>query len=180
MKYLKKFEDRELIDSLRDLQNQMSRLKTLVKMDYRDKTPKDIYEDYFLEFKDSEGFKVDIRKNNYAVGPVNIYLYNMIDKKTVESEFYRYVNKLKSIKERLEYKAFTCHFTIKLDGKIQNVQTGYDRRDDDFIFSGLGDHKFGYDGKGNHYNNNQSNYRNTTDKDFPEDKVSIIVDFKII
>lgn len=180
MKYIKTYEDHEdLLKSLKMLSGQMDKLKTLVKMDVRHQTPREIYEDFFLEFKESEKFKVDIHgSSNSGVGPMYIDLYNMIDESIIESEFYRYVDKLKSIKSRLlEYNDFNCHFTILLNGKIQNVQIGYDRRNDEYKFSGIGDKKWGYDGKNQLYTNHNGI---SGSKDFPDDKVSVIIKFILI
>ena len=180
MKYIKTYEDHEdLLNSLKKLSDQMSRLKILTKMYIRHKTPKEIYEDFFLEFKESEGFKIEIHgRSNNGIGPISVDLYNMIDKDIIESEFYRYVDKLKSIKSRLEnYMNFDCHFTISLNGKEQNVQVGYDRRNDEFKFSGLGDKKSGYDGNGQYYTNINGI---AGSKNFPDDKVSMIIKFYII
>ncbi len=180
MKYIKTYEDHEdLLNSLKSLSGQMSRLKTLMKMDVRHRTPKEIYEDFFLEFKESEGFKVEIHgRTNNGIGPITVDLYNMIDEDIIESEFYRYVDKLKSVKSRLvNHMNFDCHFTIQLNGKEQNVQVGYDRRNDEFKFSGLGDKKRGYDGNGQYYTNDNGI---AGSKNFPDDKVSVIIKFYII
>ena len=180
MKYIKTYEDHEdLLKSLKMLSDQMSRLKILTKMDIRHKTPKEIYEDFFLEFKESEKFYFQLHgRTNAGVGPINIDLYKMVDESIIESEFYRYVNKLKSIKSRLEnYMNFDCHFTISLNGKEQNVQVGYDRRNDEFKFSGLGDKKRGYDGDGQYYTNDSGM---AGSKNFPDGKVSVIIKFYII
>lgn len=179
MKYIKTYEDHDdLLKSLKDLSGQMSRLKTLVKMDVRHRTPKEIYEDFFLEFKESEKFYFRFHGTNSGIGPLNVDLYKMVDEDIIESEFYRYVNKLKSIKSRLEnYMNFDCHFTISLNGKEQNVQVGYDRRNDEFKFSGLGDRKSGYDGDGQYYTNDGGIVGS---KNFPDGKVSVIIKFMII
>jgi len=180
MKYIKKFESEELKNSLQQLSYKMGRFKSLVKKDIREKTPKEIYEDYFLEFKEVEKFYIEIKNRNY--GLCEIDLYNIIDKSTVENEFYRYSNKLKSIKERLEHSfGFTCHYTIKLNGKVQAIQRGYNRQDDEYKFLGIGDKGWGYDGNRNHYNSTTSGWAsNSTDKILPEDKVSIIIAFIIV
>mgnify|MGYP000929694915 FL=1 len=181
MKYIKNFEsyDEDMINSLKQLSYQMSRFKTLLKMDIRHKTPKEIYEDYFLEFRESENFRVKISGNNHRVGPITIYLDNMLDKNTIESEFYRYVEKLKSIKKRLVNDFnFNCHFTIKLNGKIQVKQHGFDRQNDEYPFLGIGDDKYGYDSK--FYYTNDKNIIGSNLKDFPNDKVAIRIIFYII
>lgn len=179
MKYIKTYEDhKDTLNSLKELSDQLDRLKTLLKMNVRHQTPKEIYEDFFLEFKESEGFKEYIHGRSNSVGPINVDLYNMIDEDIIESEFYRYVNKLKSIKSRLsEYGNFDCHFTISLNGKIQNIQVGSDRRNDEFKFSGLGDKKSGYDGSGQYYTDDGSF---AGSKDFPDGKVAVIIKFYII
>lgn len=180
MKYLKRFENKELINNLKGLSNQLGRLKTLAKLDYRQKTPSDVYEDYFLEFKDSEEFKVDISRSGGYIGPIDIHMYKMLDLSTIESEFYRYVNKLESIKKRLEQKSFDCHFTIKLNGKDQSKYNEREYKNNIYEYQGLGDRKWGYDSKGNKYTEVGSSYRGTSDKDFPKDKVAIIIRFMII
>lgn len=182
MKFLKsqsKSKEDDLKNSLQQLSHQMGRLKSLVKKEIREKTPQEIYEDYFLEFKEIEKFYIEIHNKPYGLCEIN--LYNIIDKDTVESEFYRYANKLKSIKSRLEYSfGFQCHYTIKLNGKVQAIQHGYNRQDDEYKFLGLGVSMFGCDGKRNYYNSKPSSIVNSNDKVLPDDKVSIIIAFIII
>lgn len=96
----------------------------------------------------------------------------MIDEDKVESELDRYVKKLKSIRERLEgLHGFDCQFTIKLNGRVQNGQVGYNRQDDEYSFKGVGEDKHGY------YNGKYYSWQGT---EFPEGKVSIIISFFII
>ncbi len=185
MKFVKKFEawddekSKSLLNVLKDFSGQMDRLKLLVKHDTRVKTPKEIYEDYFLEFKEVEGFHIIINKD-VVVGPVRVSLYNMIDINIIENEFYRFVNKFKSVQMRLENDfSFDCLFNIKLNGKPQADLNTKTHKNDDYKFKGLGDRKFGYDGKGNCYNtDNSSSYSGSLK--FPDNKVSMIVDFYII
>lgn len=179
MRYIKTYESHEeLRDNLAKLKSQVSTLKTLLKMNIRQKTPSEIYEDFFLEFKESEKFHVRIDRNNHGVGPITINLWNMVDVDMVESELPRYVKKLDSIKERLiESGGFDCHFTIKLNGKVQNVQTGYDRKKDKFEFQGIGDRNHGYDSDGNYRTNDRTFIGS---KEFPEGKVSVHIAFLVI
>ena len=180
MKYLKTYESQEeLKNSLKSLSDSMSRLKTLVKVERRIKNPSEIYEDYFLEFKDFENFRLDIYRNNNGIGPIHFKLSNMIDKDIIESEFNRYLSKLKSIQSRLEYAKYDCLFSIKLNGRSQSDLDPIRHKNDDYKFKGLGDSYFGYDKKFV-YSNSRSQYRNTTDLEFPDDKVSFIIDFYII
>jgi hypothetical protein len=55
MRYIKTFEENndELLNNLKDLSGKMSQLNTLVKQHRRQFTPKELLEDYFLEFKES-------------------------------------------------------------------------------------------------------------------------------
>lgn len=180
MRYLKQFEDKELLNDLKNLSYQLGRLKTFAKMDYRNKMPKENFEDYFLEFKDSEDFYIDIHKASSGIGPVEIMMYKMSDLDTIESEFYRYVNKLESVKKRLESQSFDCHFTIKLNGKDQSKYNEKEYKNNIYEYQGLGDRKWGFDNKKNKYTEIGSSYRGTDDKDFPNDKVSVIIRFMII
>lgn len=176
MKYVKTFEDhKDLLDSFKKLADAMSKFKYAAKSEVRAKTPKEIYEDYFLEFKEIEKFKIDVRPNGHF-GPSTITLYNMINLDTVESEFNRYLNMLKSIQLRLEEKfGFECLFTIKLNGENQADLDTVRHKNDDYKFKGLGKSKWGYDLTG-HYSNTSF----VGAIPFPEDKVSIIIEFLII
>ncbi len=150
MKHLKKFESyKELKDELGKLSDVMGRLKTMVKLDYRRKFPLELIEDYFLEFKEIEKFYIWYHDVKEGFGPIVIYLENILDEENIESELNRYVNKLKSIKERIEKKEFfDCHFSIKLNGKVQSDLNPKTNRNDDYKFKGLGDKRWGHDGKG--------------------------------
>lgn len=177
MKYLKTYEThKELLKSLKSLSGEMNRLKTLVNMERRRITPNEIFEDYFLEFKELEKFRVNIYNNTNGIGPIHFELYNMIDKDIIESEFYRFLRKLQSIQQRLEYQKFECLFKIGLNGRSQADLDPIKHKNDDYKFKGLGSSKWGYDSK---------NYYSDTDAvghslPFPEDKVSVRIDFYII
>jgi hypothetical protein len=149
MKYLKKFESfDELKDQLAKLSDTMKSFKTLAKLNYRRNTPLEIIEDYFLEFKEIEKFHIYYHDVKEGYGPIVIYLENILDEENIESEFYRYVNKLQSIKKRIEEKLFDCHFSIKLNGKHQSDLNPKTNKNDDYKFKGLGDKRSGHDSKG--------------------------------
>ena len=177
MKYLKSFEstDHDTLKYLKTIHGQLDTLKTLMSIHHRKSTPSDIYEDYFLEFKEIEKFKIRIGGTT-DFGAVQIDMWNMIDLSTVESELDRYTKKLKSIKARLDEKGFNCHFRIQLNGTSQSNLNTKTHRNDDYKFKGVGDKKWGYDGKDNIYSDNPS----TNYLPFPDDKVSIIIKFLIV
>lgn len=183
MKYLKTFEDHDdLLASLKGLSDQLNRLKILTKLDYRQKMPQEIIDDYFLEFEESEGFKIFKYRNREGIGPIHIQLCNIIDKENVESELYRYVNKLKSIQKRIENLSFDCHFQILLNGKSQADLNPKTNRNDDYKFKGLGDNSNGYDGKGVYHKDKLSGYE-LNDKGYTQsmpNEVAIKIDFYII
>ena len=164
----------EVSDNLQKLSDHMSRLKSALKYHIRSTTPKDVYEDYFLEFDELEGFKV----NYYNQSNFLIYftLQNMIDVNNIKSELHRYINKLQSIKLRIE-EAFTsdCHFAIYLNGKLQAELNPKTHKTDDYKFMGIGDQKWGRD-KENSYSENQSGGA----LPFPVDKVAMKIDFYIV
>lgn len=183
MKYLKKFESYEdLRDELGKLSDAMSRLKTMVQLDYRNKTPQEIIDDYFLEFKEIEGFFIHSYRNREGFGPIHICLENIIDEENVESEFHRYLNKLQSIKKRIEDKSFTCHFTFKLNGKDQSDLNHKTHKNDDYKFKGLGTKKSGHDGKGIWHCEDPSPFdlQNNRYAKWLPGMVSIKIDFYII
>lgn len=138
MKYiipLKKFEsDNELLKSLKSLSSSFGRLKMNI-------TPSDFFEDYFLEFKETEGFNIKITKSYI----ISIELNKLINLDIVEGEFNRILNKLNSIKDRIEkIEGYSCHFMFTIGGKNQSNLNKKTHKNDDYEFKGIGDNKNGY------------------------------------
>jgi predicted ABC-type ATPase len=164
-------QDQELLNSIRRFKNN---IKSLIRVG----TPDEIYEDYFLELKECENFRVTIDKGKGFVTYVEIS--GMIDANKVESEFNRILNKMKTIKERLHNQFnFDCHFMIWLNGKPQqdlNVKT---YRNDDYKFKGVGSKKRGCD-RNFYYTDSKINHLDGYSKPFPDDKVAIDIKFMIV
>lgn len=169
--------DRELLDLMKQLSDQTKRLKSLVKADFRDKFSIESYEDYFLEFKELEKFLVRIHKGG-QIGLTTIDMWGLIDEDKIESEFYRLLNKSKSIKTRLtKLYNFECHFDIKLNGKSQSKpnpdpKLQYNRQENVYEFCGLGTSLYGYDNKGIFLGNGGI--------PFPSGKVAMKIEFFLV
>lgn len=178
------FEHEELEKSLKELSRQLSTLKNLVKAEIRFKTPTEIYNDYFLEFKEVDKFRVKVNgSTNWQVGPITINLNKMIDISIAESEFNRILNKLQSVKKRLENDFnFDCHFKIKLNGQNQCDWNPITYRNDDFKFKGVGNKNTGYDGEGHYYTDNMRDVESRPNeyKLVSPDLVSLEINFYII
>ena len=163
--------DEELKDLLKNLNHKM---KGFIRVG----TPDEIYEDYFLELKESENFRVRIDKGNGFV--TNIEIEGMIDSDKVESEFNRILNKMKMIKERLHNQFnFDCHFMIRLNGQSQQDLNDKTHRNDDYKFKGVGTNKRGYD-KDFYYTDGEIGQWDRNYKPFPDDKVAVSIRFMIV
>ena len=164
-------QDQELLDLMKRLQHNMKGL-------IRGGTPDEVYEDYFLELKESENFRVRINKGNGFVTHVEIN--GMIDVDKAESEFNRILNKMKMIKERLHNRFdFDCHFMIWLNGQPQQDLNDKTHRNDDYKFKGVGSKKRGYD-KDFYYTDGEISQWDRSYKPFPDDKVAIDIKFMIV
>ena len=116
-------DDEKYKQSIKDLKNSLSRLKSFLKSSIRNELPKDVYQDYFLEFTENEKFwtpKEFVRHSNGIV--TDIHFYKLIDANDAEKLLEKYVGDLKSIKSKLEhFYNFNCHFVIKYNSKIQAI-----------------------------------------------------------
>jgi predicted kinase len=167
------FDMDEVSNNLQKLGSHMSRLKSALKYHIKATTPKEVYEDHFLEFDELEGFTVNYYNQSNFV--IHFRLNNMIDLDKIESELQRYTRKLQSIKARVEEEfASDCHFAIYLNGKLQAELNPKTHKTDDYKFMGIGEEKWGRDKK-----NSYSENPNMGDLPFPEDKVSMRIDFYI-
>ena len=168
MKYLKRFnESEELLNNMRTLGNQVGRLKSILSQHLKAVTPTELYEDYFLEFKEVENFVVHIYNQSNIL--IHVRLTNMLDKDNIESETVRYIQKMKGVVARLERKfGAKCHFAMFLNGKLQAEQKSSNRKDDDLKFTGVGTEFFGTDKNGSY---------GAYSEPFPKDKVSMKIDF---
>lgn len=160
----------DMLDNLKKISSGLSMMKRSI-------TPDEIIEDFFLEFKEVEGYKVTIGGQN--LGDIKNGLYalvsmsNIIDKENIESEFNRIVKKLQSAKSRLTILYnFNCHFKISIGGKNQSFLNKETHQNDIYEFQGVGDSKYGQDGKGNYYC--------PTGEPLPNDKTTIDIEFYII
>ena len=163
--------DEELRDLLKNLHHKMKGF-------IRTGTPDEVYEDYFLELKESENFRVGINKGNGFATDVTIE--GMIDSDKVESEFNRILNKMKMIKSRLENQYdFDCHFMIYIGGQSQQDLNPETHKNDLYSFKGVGNKKSGYD-KDFYYTDCEIGQLDRNYKPFPEDKVSISIKFMIV
>jgi hypothetical protein len=171
MKYLKKFnESEDLIKNIKELGGKVRQLRHAVESHRREFTKKEILEDYFLEFKESEMFYIDIEQQFWLI---TVKLYNSLDKDRIEEEYNRILNKLISVKDRFEkIEGFQCHFDIKLGGLSQGNLNQKTNKNDDYKYKGFGDKKFGYLG------NKWIHYDDTNN--WPDDKVPISIDFFIV
>lgn len=129
--------DREILKMIRDLADKTTSLKKSI---IKSLTPKEIYEDYFLDFIENEGF------THYINNTYNILMTISLNKKihrpkNIKSETEKYLRKSSMIIKRLESKFpdSRCHFEMKLNGKVQAIQRGHDRKDDILTFTGVGD-----------------------------------------
>ena len=164
-------QDQELLDLMKRLQHNMKGL-------IRGGTPDEVYEDYFLELKESENFRVRINKGNGFVTHVEIN--GMIDVDKAESEFNRILNKMKMIRERLHNQFdFDCHFMIWLNGQSQQDLNERTHRNDDYKFKGVGSKKRGYD-KDFYYTDGEISQWDRSYKPFPDGKVAIDIKFMIV
>jgi hypothetical protein len=177
MRYIKTFEENndELLNNLKDLSGKMSQLNTLVKQHRRQFTPKELLEDYFLEFKESEKYHIDINQQFYLIA---VSMDNALDKNRIEEEFNRILNKLTSIKDRIEkIESYQCHFEINLGGVKQSNHNSKTMRNDDYQYKGFGDRKYGWiDNK--YFSINTDRWQDI-DK-YPDDKVPISIRFFIV
>jgi predicted kinase len=161
--------------NLQELGHQMGRLKSALKHHIRSTTPKELFEDHFLEFDELEGFTVNYYNQNNML--IHFVLNNMLDKDSIESELDRYTKKLKMVKARIEDEFATdCHFAIYLNGKLQAELNPKTHKTDDYKFTGIGDRKWGNDKK-HTYSNGIPVSGNLP---FPDDKVAMKIDFYII
>lgn len=173
-KYIKESYDdddaEELLNNLKTLSGEMSRLNTLSQAHRRQFTPQELIEDYFLEFKDSEKYNIDIDQKFYLI---SVFLRNSVNKKDVELEFSKIVSKLESIKKRLwEIDKYKCQFEILIGGKSQNVYNPKTYKNDIYEYQGFGDADYGFiDGK----------YISYTDRDkYPKDMTPIDIKFFLV
>ena len=68
MRYIKTFnESKELLNSLKDLSDKMNQLKHLAQSHRREFTTQELLEDYFLEFKESERYHINIEQKFYLI-----------------------------------------------------------------------------------------------------------------
>lgn len=163
--------EEELLDTLRNLHNNMRGF-------IRVGTPDEIYEDYFLELRESENFRVSINKGHGFV--TNIDINGMIDKDIVESEFNRILNKMKMIKSRLEKQfGFDCHFMIWINGQAQQELNSETHRNDDYKFKGIGNKMIGWD-KDYFYTKDEIRPHDRNYRPYPEDKAAINIKFMIV
>jgi hypothetical protein len=171
MRYIKTFnESKELLNSLKDLSDKMNQLKHLAQSHRREFTPQELLEDYFLEFKESERYHINIEQKFYLI---TILMDNAIDKNRAEEEFNRVLNKLVSIKNRIEQiEKYQCHFEINLGGVKQSNHNPKTMKNDDYQYKGFGDNRYGWiDNK----------YFSWQDKDsYPDDKVPISIRFFMV
>jgi hypothetical protein len=142
MKHLRKFNEsyEELASELKKLSDKMGSLK---KSMYKRFTPKEIYEDYFLEFIEEEGFTFHAYPTDFLVTiqlNKKIPITPELDTEYMKSKTEKWIGRMKSTVKRLESKfdGSICHFQILLNGKIQAEQRGSNRKEDDFKFTGIG------------------------------------------
>ena len=98
---------------------------------------------------------------------------NAIDKNRAEEEFNRILNKLISIKNRIEkIENFECHFEVNLGGVKQSNHNPKTNKNDDYQYKGFGDNRYGWiDNK----------YFSWQDKDsYPDDKLPISIRFFMV
>lgn len=146
MKYIKTFEENneELLNSLRDLSDKMGQLNSLVKQNRRQFTPKELLEDYFLEIKETDMYDVKINQQFYLI---SITMENSIPKVNAEQEFNKILNRMKSIKSRIEQiDKYQCHFDIRINNITQSKHNPKTMKNDDYQYMGFGDQipKYGY------------------------------------
>lgn len=164
-------QDQELLDLMKRLQHNMRGL-------IRTGTPDEVYEDYFLELKESENFRVTINKGKGFV--THIEMNGMLDKDNIEAEFNRILNKMKMIKERLEHQFnFNCHFMIWINGQSQQDLNTQTHKNDDYKFKGIGPNKRGWD-KDYFYTTDEIRPYDRNYRPYPEDKASIEIKFMIV
>lgn len=166
-KYVPMSESKEE-ELLSDLKNLHHKMRGFI----RTGTPDEVYEDYFLDLKESENFKVSISKGNGFV--TNIELNGLIDLDSAESEFNRLLSMMKTAKQR-----FDCHFMIWIGGQPQQDLNPNTHRNDLYNFKGVGSYKSGYD-KDFYYTDRQISAWETKSRPFPEDKAPIQIKFMIV
>jgi len=172
MRYIKTFEENndELLNSLKDLSGKMSHLNTLVKQHRRQFTPQELLEDYFLEFKESEKYHININQQFYLI---TVSMDNALDKNRIEEEFNRILNKLISVKSRIEgIDGYQCQFDINLGGVKQSNYNPKTMRNDDYQYKGFGNNKYGW--VDNKYFSSQDINK------YPDDKVPISIRFFMV
>ena len=178
MKYLKIFEDFEDFDDnedeffdniesdvdMEELKNSLSKLSDTFSRARKDlhnykrkMTPTEIYEDYFLDFKESDGFRIRINRPGETsdfsmIVPIKISLEKIMPKKDInEALFNKLLTKLKTAKNRFESQNYTCHFTIVFGGTHQCDWNPKTYKNDDYKYKGVGDLDKGYDSEGKFY-----------------------------
>lgn len=173
MRYIKTFEENndELLNNLKDLSGKMSQLNSLVKQHRRQFTPKELLEDYFLETKETDQYHIDINQEFYLI---TITMENSIPKINAEQEFNKMLNRMKSIKSRIEQiDKYECHFDIQLNYTKQSKHNPKTMKNDDYQYMGFGDNqpKSGYiNGK----------YYSWTDDNYPNDMIPISIRFFMV
>ena len=170
MRYIKTFnESKDLLNNLKDLSDKMNQLKHLVQSHRREFTPQELLEDYFLEFKESEMYHTSINQQFYLI---TVSMDNALDKNRIEEEFNRILNKLISVKSRIEgIDGYQCQFDINLGGVKQSNYNPKTMRNDDYQYKGFGDRKYGWiDNK----------YYSSDKGEYPNNKVPISIRFFMV
>jgi len=129
--------DKDILKMIKDLADKTNTLKKSI---IKSLTPNEVYEDYFLEFIENESFTYHIYNTHNILMTIDLKK-KMHRPKNIKSETERYLRKSSMIIKRLEsmFPDSRCHFEMKLNGKVQAIQRGYDRKDDILTFTGIGD-----------------------------------------
>lgn len=138
-KFLESSDYDDLERLLKELSDKtMSFKKSLIK----NITPKDIYEDYFLDFSENEGFKLNIYNQSNILIRVELSK-KLINPSNIEPLTNKYLRKSSLIVKRLEseFPDSKIHFEILLNDKSQSIQNGFDRKNDILHYTGIGDYK---------------------------------------
>jgi len=161
MKHLKKFEDtdgKELLSLMKSLSDQMSRLKLLAKIDRRKSTDAELYEDHFLDLKETDKFFTRIDKGHSEFGPIIVTLEKFSPREGIEKEFNKWLSKLRTVYNGLTADGYDCHFDIKLGGRSQAEHNSVTHKNDVYKFLGEGALRSGRDSNGLYHSDYISRY----------------------
>lgn len=155
MKYIKSINesnDEDLLNSIKSLSQQMSRLKGFVQYNNRGRVKltkgklDSEFRQYFLDMED-DGWEYWPNIGQFCIRMV---LKNAILKKDAESELNYIVDRMSEIKDRLSEEGFDSKFLIFYNGKGQMVDNPNSYREPLFKYTGIGDEltlKYFKDGK---------------------------------